>query len=140
MPDPVAPPAYLFVYGTLRAAFDGPMARWLRQSARLVGPATVGGALYRVADYPGLVAGPTGRVQGDLFALADAAAVLAVLDEYEECAAHHPHPQEYRRAQMTVQAAEGPVEAWVYLYACDTKGLPHIAGGNFLACAQERDG
>jgi gamma-glutamylcyclotransferase (GGCT)/AIG2-like uncharacterized protein YtfP len=140
MRDPAAAPAHLFVYGTLRAAFDGPMARWLRQSARLVGPATIDGALYRIADYPGLVAGPSGRVQGDLFALTDAAAILAVLDDYEECAAHHPQPHEYRRVAMTVQAADGPVEAWVYLYARDTAGLALVANGDFLACAQERDG
>jgi gamma-glutamylcyclotransferase (GGCT)/AIG2-like uncharacterized protein YtfP len=139
MPDPAVEPTYVFVYGTLRAAFDGPMARWLRQSARLVGPATIGGTLYRVADYPGLVAGPGGRVQGDLFALADAAAILAVLDDYEECAAHHPQPHEYRRVAMTVQAADGPVTAWVYLYARDITGLPLVADGDFLSCAQERD-
>lgn len=138
MPDPAVEPAYLFVYGTLRAAFDGSMARWLRQSARLVGPATIGGALYRIADYPGLVAGPGGRVQGDLFALADPAAILAMLDDYEECAAHHPQPHEYLRVAMTVQAADGPVAAWVYLYARDTTGLPLVADGDFLSCAQER--
>lgn len=140
MPDPAAAPVHLFVYGTLRAAFDGPMARWLRQAARLVGPATIGGALYRVADYPGLVAGPTGGVQGDLFVLADPAAVLAVLDDYEECAAHHPQPHEYRRVAMTVQAANGPVMAWVYLYMRDTTGLPPIEDGDFLACVRDRDG
>jgi gamma-glutamylcyclotransferase (GGCT)/AIG2-like uncharacterized protein YtfP len=139
MPDAVTAPVYLFVYGTLRAGFDGPMARWLRQSARLVGPAKISGALYRIADYPGLVAGPSGRVQGDLFALADAAAILAVLDDYEECAAHHPQPHEYRRVIMTVQAADGPVEAWVYLYARNTSGLPLVADGDFLSCTQERD-
>ncbi|CAM8623566.1 MULTISPECIES: gamma-glutamylcyclotransferase family protein [Sphingobium] len=139
MPDAVAGPAFLFVYGTLRAAFDGEMARWLRQVARLVGPATVGGALYRVADYPGLVAGPTGRVRGDLFALSDAAAILVVLDDYEECAPHHPQPHEYRREAMTVQAADGPVEAWVYLYTRDTAGLPPVADGDFLSCAQTPD-
>ncbi|MBZ9647361.1 gamma-glutamylcyclotransferase [Sphingobium sp. 3R8] len=139
MPDPAVEPVHLFVYGTLRATFDGQMARWLRQVARLVGPATVGGALCRVADYPGLVTGPTGRVQGDLFALTDAAAILAVLDDYEECAAHHPQPHEYRREAMTVQAADGPVEAWAYLYTRDTAGLPPIADGDFLSCAQTPD-
>jgi gamma-glutamylcyclotransferase (GGCT)/AIG2-like uncharacterized protein YtfP len=131
-------PDHLFVYGTLRAAFDGPMALWLRRSAILVGAAMIGGALYRIADYPGLVLEPEGLVHGDLFALPDVAATLAVLDDYEECTPHHPLPHEYRRVRRTVQAAAGPVEAWVYLFAFDTTGLPLIAGGDFLACAADR--
>ncbi|WP_420145830.1 gamma-glutamylcyclotransferase family protein [Sphingobium sp.] len=126
---------HLFVYGTLRPAFGGPMALWLSRSARLVGPAMIAGRLYRVADYPGLVPGPTGQVHGDLFALADAAAVLAMLDDYEECAAHHPHPQEYRREAVIVPTAAGPARAWVYIYNHDVAGLPLIADGDFLPCA-----
>ena len=133
-------PDHLFVYGTLRVGFDGPMALWLRRSAVFMGHATIGGALYRIADYPGLTLGPEGLVHGDVFALPDAAATLAVLDDYEECAAHHPLPHEYRRVRRTVQATAGPADAWVYLYAFDTTGLPLIAGGDFLACAANRDG
>lgn len=55
-------PAYLFVYGTLRATFDGPMAVWLRRSATPVGPATIAGTLYDIEGYPGLVPGPDGLV------------------------------------------------------------------------------
>ncbi|WP_311268686.1 gamma-glutamylcyclotransferase family protein [Sphingobium sp. WCS2017Hpa-17] len=140
MPDPVTGPAYLFVYGTLRAGFDGPMARWLRSAARLLGPATIGGRLYRVADYPGLVPGPVGLVQGDLYALTDVTAILARLDEYEEIAAHHPLPHEYRRDLSVVQTTDGPVTAWIYAYAHDAKGLEPIVGGDFLACARPADG
>lgn len=136
MPNSADGPAYLFVYGTLRAGFDGAMARWLRSAAHLVGAATIGGRLYRVADYPGLVPGPVGLVQGDLYALIDVAAILARLDEYEEIAAHHPLPHEYRRDLSVVQATDGPVTAWVYVYAHDVTGLEAIAGGDFLACAR----
>src|SRR3546814_12945177 len=61
----------LFVYGTLRPGCDDPMARWLRDAARHVGPAVAQGGLYRVAAYPGFVPGEAGDVAGDLFALAD---------------------------------------------------------------------
>ncbi|MEC3909910.1 gamma-glutamylcyclotransferase family protein [Sphingobium sp. CR2-8] len=140
MPEPSSDPAYLFVYGTLRAAFDGPMATGLRRSAQLIGPAVIGGTLYRVADYPGLVPGGVGLVHGDLFALRDATATLAVLDDYEECAPHHPLPHEYRRERCMVRAASGPVEAWTYVYAYDVSGLPVVAGGDFLACVGEAGG
>ena len=116
------------------------MARWLRGSARHVGPASIAGQLYRVADYPGLVPGPLGHVHGDLFALDNEAAVLAVLDDYEECADHHPQPHEYRRVRSTVRAADGSVDAWVYVYAHDVTGLPLIADGDFLSCAGQGEG
>lgn len=52
--------ALLFVYGTLRAGFAGPMAQRLRRDARLLGRARTAGLLYRIADYPGLcIALPT---------------------------------------------------------------------------------
>ncbi|QGP79295.1 gamma-glutamylcyclotransferase family protein [Sphingobium sp. CAP-1] len=125
--------AHLFVYGTLRAGFDDPMARCLRSAARLIGPARARGALYRVAAYPGFVPGGEDWVTGDLFALTDAAATLAWLDDYEECAPHFPHPHEYRRARLTVAGPDGPVDAWTYIYARAVAGLDRIDGGDFLS-------
>lgn len=122
----------LFVYGTLRAGFDGAMARRLWAEARLVGPASIGGALYRVADYPGFVPGAGGPVAGDLLALEDADATLAWLDRYEECDPLSPAPHEYRRARMVVEGPTGPVEAWVYVYARDPAGLARIESGDYL--------
>jgi len=124
--------AFLFVYGTLRPGFDGAMALWLRGVAPLIGPATAHGALYRVESYPGFVPGDEGVVAGELFAMPDPVAVLARLDEYEECAAHFPVPHEYRRGLVTVMTDKGPVEAWTYIYARDVAGLARIAGGDFL--------
>ncbi|MDI1295848.1 MAG: gamma-glutamylcyclotransferase [bacterium] len=123
----------LFVYGTLRPGFDGPMAAWLRGAARPVGPAWIGGALYRVADYPGFVPGAAGHVAGDLFALADPATVLPILDAHEECSDAFPEPHEYRRERLIVETAEGPVAAWTYVYARDVSALERIEGGDFLA-------
>lgn len=126
--------AALFVYGTLRPAFDGDMARWLASAARWIGPASVGGMLYRVADYPGFVPGAAGRVAGDLFSLPDAA-VLARLDAYEACAPESPHPHEYHRKLLPVDTPTGPVYAWVYVYALSVTGHAVIDGGDFLAMA-----
>lgn len=123
----------LFVYGTLRPGHDGPMADWLRHVAHHVGGATALGTLYHVDGYPAFVPGETGVAKGDLFALPDAAAILAVLDEHEECSEHFPHPQEYRRERLTVQSAAGPVEAWTYIYNRDVASLARIASGDFLA-------
>jgi gamma-glutamylcyclotransferase (GGCT)/AIG2-like uncharacterized protein YtfP len=124
---------FLFVYGTLRPGHAGPMARRLRAEARHVGPAWAEGVLHRLGDYPGFTPGTDGMVLGDLFALMDANATLAWLDDYEECAAHSPQPHEYRRLSMMVKTPDGPVAAWIYAYARDPSGLPIIADGDFLA-------
>lgn len=123
----------LFVYGTLRPGLDGPMARWLADRAEWIGAGWIGGKLYQVADYPGFVPGEAGRVYGDLFALPDAEALLARLDAYEECTPDDPLPHEYRRERCLVETADGPVDAWVYLYALSVTGHRVIASGDYLA-------
>ncbi len=129
----------LFVYGTLRPGFDGPMARRLRVEAEHLGTVRTAGSLVMVADYPGFVPGGAGNVIGDLFALHDPA-TLDWLDAYEECAAHQPPPHEYRREIVWVTGRDGPVEAWTYVYAFPADGLGLIAGGDFLACAGDGRG
>lgn len=123
----------LFVYGTLRPGCDDPMARWLRNAARHVGPAIAQGLLYSVGTYPGFVPDGSGVVTGDLFALSDPEPVLAALDDYEECASHFPPPHEYRRERLTVRCEHGQVEAWTYIYMPDSRGLKRIKSGDFLA-------
>ncbi|MCI4591331.1 gamma-glutamylcyclotransferase [Sphingobium sp. BYY-5] len=125
--------AFLFVYGSLRTGFGGPMALRLRSEARHVGRGWARGRLYRIADYPGFVPGEEGRVAGDLFAPADIDATLAWLDDYEECAPCFPAPHEYRRELLAVEGMAGPVEAWTYVYARDVVGLTRIADGDFLS-------
>ncbi|KFG90219.1 AIG2 family protein [Sphingobium herbicidovorans NBRC 16415] len=122
----------LFVYGTLRPGFGGERAAWLASVARPVDAAMARGALYRVDYYPAFVPQADGLVVGDLFHLPNATAILATLDEYEECAAHFPAPHEYRRERVRVQTTGGGVDAWTYVYARDVAGLERIAGGDFL--------
>ena len=124
--------ACLFVYGTLRAGFDGAMAQRLQAEARHVGRARAKGALYRVEDYPGFVPGDEGLVTGDLFALTDAALSLPWLDDYEQCSPDYPAPQEYRRVMIRVDGPDGPVMAWTYIFAHPVEGLARIGSGDFL--------
>ena len=125
--------ALLFVYGTLRPGAVNPMARWLGERATHVGAGEVAGTLYRVADYPGMVAGGASRVMGDLFLLGeDAEAVLAALDEYEECSDGFPAPLEYRREVISVDTSEGARPAWTWIYARPVDGLDVIASGDYL--------
>lgn len=122
----------LFVYGSLRPAFAGEMARWLASVAQFAGAAVASGALYRVDYYPGFVPGPDGIVTGELFRLPDADAIFSVLDEHEECAPHFPAPHEFRRERIMVLSADAPVETWTYVYARSVAGLERIVSGDFL--------
>lgn len=123
----------LFVYGSLRPGFGGEMAALLAHAATYLGTATAQGMLFRVDYYPAFVPGPGGTVNGDLFLMREPDRLLAMLDEYEECTTAYPHPHEFRRERLTVQAAWGQAEAWAYVYAWDTAGLEPIAGSDFLA-------
>lgn len=122
----------LFVYGSLRPAFDGDMARWLAAAARHLGSAWASGRLYRLAGYPGFVPEGEGRVAGDLFSLPDPAPLLAVLDAFEECSEAFPEPCEYRRERLVVEGPQGPVRAWAYVYARPVDALALIPDGDFL--------
>jgi len=103
---------YLFVYGTLRPpredtpSEDSRYYPAIADYIRAHQPATLANAaLYDLGAYP--AATPSdGVIQGDLLRV-DAAA-LPITDRIEG------HPVYYRRAQVTVQTATGPMDAWVY--------------------------
>lgn len=136
--------AYLFVYGTLRAAAGHPMQRHLRQHAHWLGAGQVAGRLYDLGRYPGLVPDTrAGLVQGDVYRLRYARTLLNILDHYEECAARMPQPREYRREPVQIQWKHRRLWAWVYVFNRPVAGLPAVRGGDYLAglhTAQGRTG
>lgn len=107
----------LFVYGTLRRGSRAAPAALLRAEARWLGVAEAGGRLYDIGGYPGLVAAEDARVEGDLFAMTQPAALLPMLDAYEECSAAFAEPHEYRRERIAVHFEGRDVMAWTYVYA-----------------------
>ncbi len=118
---------FLFVYGTLRSEFDNQYARLLRSEARLVGPATVMGSLFRIQHsatqrYPGFRFLPDGEVRGELWQLRTPAKTLAELDAYEG--------GEYSR--VTIEVAGGRT-AWIYEYNAQPDESRRIASGDFCA-------
>lgn len=124
---------HLFVYGTLRRGCDNVVAHRVAAETGFVAPAVARGRLYRLDGYPAFVADPAGGpVVGELLKMRDPAALLALLDAYEECSPDFPEPHEYRRLCMPVGTAAGMRRAWTYVYAWPTEGLPLIASGDFL--------
>jgi gamma-glutamylcyclotransferase (GGCT)/AIG2-like uncharacterized protein YtfP len=126
---------HLFVYGTLLSSAGHPMGARLGREARLVGPATIQGRLYRIAWYPGVVETPGAeeRVHGELYALNSPMASLTWLDAYEGLVPGSPHHGEYVRVERPALLADGTSHtAWVYLYQGKASGLTPIPDGRWL--------
>jgi gamma-glutamylcyclotransferase (GGCT)/AIG2-like uncharacterized protein YtfP len=129
---------HLFVYGSLMSTARHPMGDRLRAEARLIGPATIQGRLYRVSWYPGAAesADPEQQVHGEVYALNDPPTALAWLDAYEGITPATHTPSEYARVERPIRLSSGQeVAAWVYLYQKDVSHLPLVADGRWTATA-----
>jgi gamma-glutamylcyclotransferase (GGCT)/AIG2-like uncharacterized protein YtfP len=117
----------LFVYGSLRRNADG-VAHPLLVDAIYLGVATVGGSLYRVDWYPGLVLGGDGTVHGELYELPIEKAdhLLTSLDDYEGGGFR-------RRKAIVTGDGDQRLDSWVYVYIGPTHTLNAIDTGDYGA-------
>jgi len=116
----------LFVYGTLKSAFENRWAKMLRESARFVGPARLRGKLYRIAHYPGLKRCSRGDawVIGELFWLHNPGKILEALDQYEG--------DNFRRVRAIAHLEGGGRRAcWTYEYGPAVPTQRRIETGQF---------
>ncbi|MEM7191279.1 MAG: gamma-glutamylcyclotransferase family protein [Pseudomonadota bacterium] len=122
-------PDHIFVYGTLRAASNHPMARRLAAQARHVGAARTGGKLYDMGWYPAaqFEEGAATRIIGDVYTLPPGDRLLAEIDAYE-----YGDPN-YTRLSLEVSLiGAGKLLAWSYGVASPPNSRI-IPGGDFLA-------
>ena len=115
------------------------MGSRLRAEARLVGPATIQGRLYRVSWYPGAVYGTDSgeRVHGEVYALRHPAETFAWLDMYEGIIEASEDEGEYRRIERPIRlATDQTLSAWVYLYQKSVEGLPLVPDGRWSTQAR----
>ena len=101
----------MFVYGTLRSAYNNRHAQLLRRSGTLAGIARVRGQLYDMGRYPALrpARGHDEWVVGELYALRNPASLLAKLDAYEGPV--------YPRVRTLAVLEDGRrLPTWVYEY------------------------
>ena len=122
-------PTHIFVYGTLRAGHDHPMARRLAMGARHVGTARVRGRLYDCGWYPAALfdESEARHIVGDVYALKPGGRLLAELDAYE---AGDPN---YARAPLEVALAGGSkILAWAY-GVTKAPNARLIPSGDFIA-------
>ncbi|QLE75491.1 gamma-glutamylcyclotransferase [Streptomyces rectiverticillatus] len=109
----------VFVYGTLRPGQVN-HGHYLRGRTVAEEPARLRGAvLYEGPGYPYAVAEPGGEIRGELIFVApgEYAAVLASLDELEECGPDGRGEMYVRVGRQVLPDRGGPVHAWVYLAA-----------------------
>lgn len=130
----------LFVYGTLRQGNKNAMTAYLAAHAAFVTGGWFQGQMYQISYYPGVISSgqPDDRVFGEVYRLNDAKAVLAVLDDYEECGTQHTQPAEYQRVKTHIIASDGSVlaQVWIYLYQWPLVGNARIASGDFMQQVQ----
>lgn len=128
---------YLFVYGTLRQGAKHPIFTLLKESAELMGKATVRGKLYKLHEYPG--AKPSNKkneiLVGELYKLhpQKAVEVLNLLDEYEDYRQNNAKESLFVREITQVNLENNKtLDAWVYWYNYPVRGRKRIYEGDYL--------
>ncbi len=119
------PTDLLFTYGTLMRGFR--LHRLLDRRAVYLGPGQVAGRIVDLGSYPGAVPDRGGRLQGEIYRVADPA-LWGALDSAEG-------PQ-YHRREITVRSEDGRDQAaciYWYIGPLD-RGVP-IPGGDYRAHA-----
>lgn len=112
---------YLFVYGSLRRDAGTPQHQAMLAYARYHADGSIRARLswvdgYPVADLEDTICSDV--ICGEIYALHDAQALFAWLDDYEDCLPSSPLPHVYRRIQYPVNLDSGMVlPAWIYVAA-----------------------
>jgi gamma-glutamylcyclotransferase (GGCT)/AIG2-like uncharacterized protein YtfP len=131
----------IFVYGTLRRFSGAEMQPVFAQAADFVSEATYRGRLFLIDEYPGAIPSddPTDVIHGELYRMRQPESLLNQLDQYEQCGACFPSPQEYvRRIQSVALPDNTSCQAWIYLYNRPAGGLTRIASGDFRTMPTRR--
>ncbi|MEO7214384.1 gamma-glutamylcyclotransferase family protein [Mucilaginibacter sp.] len=129
---------YLFVYGTLLQN-GNQFARYLNQHCDFIITGKIAGILYDIGEYPGLVIDHNADyVFGSIYQIRNAE-VLKEIDIYEGVGADEEHPNLYLRINHSFETAEGPIDAWVYIYNLPVKGFPRITSGDYKEYLRQKN-
>lgn len=124
----------VFFYGTLMSPFNRPGRLRITPKLTFEGRGTIGAALFDLGIYPAAVpADDHSTVWGEVYDTADAATVLAVLDEIEGYRPSEPDRSLYTRVLTDVTLEGGRVEkAWAYFYNAPLGRAERIESGDYL--------
>ena len=118
----------VFVYGTLRR---GGSNSFRMDGAEFIASGKVGGRLYSISWYPGLVLDSGSEsVEGDLYRVGSVQ--LAALDEFEGISANEIEGAEYRRVQTEVSTRDEVIVAWSYEWKGPVEESKRILSGDWL--------
>lgn len=112
----------VFVYGTLKKGFRN--HGFMAKMGRFLGKAVLNGyEMYRVSDYPGIVPGRKGKINGEVYSVKTE--FLKDLDEFEGVA-------EYLRTKANVRLEDKKhVPVYTYAWVRGVAGKEKIAGGKW---------
>jgi gamma-glutamylcyclotransferase (GGCT)/AIG2-like uncharacterized protein YtfP len=123
----------VFFYGTLMAGFDRRRRAGIDGMLTYVGRGSIRAALFDLGIYPAAVPAPDASVWGEVYAMADAAVVLAALDDIEGFRPDDPDKSLYTRQQTDVALPDGSTAgAWVYFYNAPLGRALPIPSGDYL--------
>lgn len=124
---------FVFFYGTLMAGFDRRRRASLDAKLTYLGRSSIQGWLFDLGLYPAAIPASDGRVWGEVYEVADSAAVLAVLDEIEGFRPDDSDRSLYVRSSVPATMPDGTVRtAWAYFYNAPLGQAERIASGDYL--------
>ena len=119
---------HIFVYGTLLS--NNSRNDILSDDCEFIANGTVSGDLYRIHDYPGLIAGD-GNVSGEIYRIQNPEKLIDYLDMIEGV---NRDPPLFNRVILQVETDKGKIWSYSYQYADTVKGLEKINSGKWNAC------
>lgn len=101
---------YLFVYGTLRNAYNLKLKNQVAKDLEYIGQAKVQANLYDLGKYPGAVQEDNNNeVVGDVFLIDNPDRTFKILDRYEG--------EKFTRNKNRIRLRSGKlIDAWIYWY------------------------
>ena len=131
----------IFFYGTLMTPFNRPGRIRVDSQLTFKGHGRIAAALFDLGIYPAAVRADhdDARVHGELYEMADVAAVLHLLDELEGYRSTEPGASLYTRQLTRVTLDDGClVDAWAYFYNRPIRGAARIECGDYLEYLKAR--
>src|SRR5262245_56446624 len=123
------------------APFNRPGRIQIDSQLTFKGHGSIGAALFDLGLYPAAISADNTRVRGEVYEMANAAAVLQVLDEIEGYRPAEPDASLYSRRLTPVTLDDGPiVDAWAYFYNARLEHAERIDSGDYLQYLKGRQG